>query len=1123
MNGERMKRVWRAAIGVCCLAMAGLLNTALAQQAAAPGSAYPGAELPDPLRQDAAAANAAGQNRLTAAVVPQTGHSSIVKSVAFSPDGRTALSGSNDNTLKLWDVATGQELRTFTGHSGEVKSLAFSPDGRSVLSGSGDTTVKLWDLASGQEIRTFQGHSGAVRSVTFFPDGRKILSGSADKTVKIWDIATGREIRTFTKHAGTVVSAAISPNGQTALSSGTDKTLKLWDTRTGKELHNLAGHSVMVHSAAISPDGRTAISGSGDNTLKVWDIATGRELRTFTGHAVISVAISLDGRTAISGGFDSTLRLWDIATGEQLRVIKSHGGLIYSVAISPDGRTALSGGLGNFPDFWDTATGQKLRTSKGYYAEWIHSVAVSPDGRAAVSASSEGIKLWDTAAGQMLRTFKGYSNGVKAAAVSPDGRTILSASIDHTLKLWTTATGHELRTFAGHAGPVNSIAISSDGRTAISGSSDNALKLWDIATGEELRTFTGHSKPILSVAYSPDGRTALSGSEDNTVKLWDMASGRELHTFENAGFAGSVSYTPDGRMALSASSDKTAKLWDTATGRKLRTFSGHTGLVLAVAISPDGRTALSGSVDQTLKLWDIATGKELRTFTGHAGVVRSIAYSSDGRTALSGSFDRTVRIWDLKKGNELARMVAEPDGGGWLTMTPEGFYSSSHRDTDTLAIVRGVEATAIGQVHQSLFNPGLVREALAGDPDGEVKRAAQFVSLEKVLDAGPPPAAAIITHAPGSRSGQDLVIVTARITDRGKGLGRIEWRVNGVTAGVMAKPDGTGPDYEVRRQLALDPGENQIEVIAYEGRNLLASLPARTSITYDGPADKVKPKLHILAIGINAYVDQGWTPPGSADKLAFLPLKLAVADAKAFGEEMQKAGAGLYSEVHVTQALDTDATPAGLDALIDKMAAGIGPRDTFVLYAAAHGTSLDGRYYLIPQDFQGGTDPQALKARAIGQERLQDWIANRIKAKKAVILLDTCESGALVGGHTRSRTDAPASEAAIGRLHEATGRPVLTAAATGKPAFEGYKGHGVFTYALMEALHQGDTNNNGRIEVTELAAHVAKRVPELAAEVDKHGIVKGIAVTAMRGVSGDKQSAHFGSTGEDFAVAGRLP
>jgi uncharacterized caspase-like protein len=139
-----------------------------------------------------------------------------------------------------------------------------------------------------------------------------------------------------------------------------------------------------------------------------------------------------------------------------------------------------------------------------------------------------------------------------------------------------------------------------------------------------------------------------------------------------------------------------------------------------------------------------------------------------------------------------------------------------------------------------------------------------------------------------------------------------------------------------------------------------------------------------------------------------------------------------------------------------------------------------------------------------------------------VILLDTCESGALTGGYTKSRTAGPMSEAAVGRLHEATGRPVLTAASPGKAAYENYKGHGVFTYALMEALHLGDTNNNGKIEVTELAAHVEKRVPELFAELKQDGwVVKGLATA--RGAGGDAQTAHFGSTGEDFSLVARIP
>ena len=239
---------------------------------------------------------------------------------------------------------------------------------------------------------------------------------------------------------------------------------------------------------------------------------------------------------------------------------------------------------------------------------------------------------------------------------------------------------------------------------------------------------------------------------------------------------------------------------------------------------------------------------------------------------------------------------------------------------------------------------------------------------------------------------------------------------------------------------------------------------------------------------------------------------------------MEKAGAGQYAGVHVTKVLDEEATPAKLDGIFGKLAEEISPRDTFVFYAAAHGYTAGGNYYMIPQDYQGGPDPEALKARAIGQDKLQDWIANRIKAKKAIILLDTCKSGALTSGYTKSRTEGPVTEAAAGRLHEATGRPVLTAASGGKSAYEGYKGHGVFTYALMEALHKGDTNGNGKIEVIELAAYVETRVPELFAELKANGwVVKGLAAATARGAGGDAQSAHFGSTGEDFSIVARLP
>ena len=300
----------------------------------------------------------------------------------------------------FWRWLYDQSSRTFAGHKGDVMSVAFSPDGRSALSGSSDDTLKLWDVATGKEIRSFAKHVNPVISVAFSPDGRSALSGSSDNTVKLWDVATGKEIRTFAGNTDPVTSVAFSPDGHSALSSGADHTFKLWDVATGKEIHSFAGHSNSVNRVAFSPDGRSALSGSADKTLKLWDVATGKEIRTYAGNArpVTSVAFSPDGRSALSSSAD-TFKLWDLAAGKEIRTFEGHTDFVTAVAFSPDGRTALSGSDDKTLKLWDVATGKEIRTFVGHSDE-VRSVAFSPDGRSALSGSwDQTLKLWDLTAG----------------------------------------------------------------------------------------------------------------------------------------------------------------------------------------------------------------------------------------------------------------------------------------------------------------------------------------------------------------------------------------------------------------------------------------------------------------------------------------------------------------------------------------------------------------------------------------------------------------------------------------------------------------------------------------------------------------------------------------------------
>jgi WD40 repeat protein len=293
------------------------------------------------------------------------GHSAGVNSVALSSDGSYALSGSCDNTLKLWDVETGECLRTFEGHSTAVNSVSLSSDGKHALSGSNDYTLKLWEVTTGKCLRTFEGHRGGVSFVSLHADCRNALSGSYDSTLKLWDLETGECMRTFNGHSDSVHSVSLSADGRYAFSGSSDTTPKLWDIETGECVRTFKeGDSAFIvsptsnrfdrssddMSASLSSDCRYAFSGN-CKTLKLWEVETGKLLRSFEGPSY-SVSFNSDDRYALSGSKDGTLRLWEIETGKCVRTFEGHKGRVDSVCLSFDGRYALSGSWDKTLKLW---------------------------------------------------------------------------------------------------------------------------------------------------------------------------------------------------------------------------------------------------------------------------------------------------------------------------------------------------------------------------------------------------------------------------------------------------------------------------------------------------------------------------------------------------------------------------------------------------------------------------------------------------------------------------------------------------------------------------------------------------------------------------------------------------
>ncbi|MEH2441116.1 nSTAND1 domain-containing NTPase [Nostoc sp.] len=592
------------------------------------------------------------------------GHDGFVRSVSFSADGKTLASGSDDNTIKLWNLETGKEIRTLKGHNSSVSSVSFSPDGKTLASGSYDKTIKLWNLETGKEIRTLKGHNSFVFSVSFSADGKTLASGSYDKTIKLWNLETGKEIRTLKGHDSYVFSVSFSADGKTLASGSYDKTIKLWNLETGKEIRTLKGHDGIVYSVSFSADGKTLASGSVDKTIKLWNLETGKEIRTLRGHDgfVYSVSFSADGKTLASGSEDKTSKLWNLETGKEIRTLKGHDIPVLSVSFSADGKTLASGSEDKTIKLWNLETGKEIRTlpseryvNKGHDGS-VFSVSFSADGKTLASGSyDKTIKLWNLETGKEIRTLKGHDSYVFSVSFSADGKTLASGSYDKTIKLWNLETGKEIRTLPseryankGHDSSVYSVSFSADGKTLASGSYDKTIKLWNLEIGKEIRTLKGHDGIVYSVSFSADGKTLASGSVDKTIKLWNLETGKEIRTLKgHDGIVFSVSFSPDGKTLASGSGDNTIKLWNLETGKEIRTLKGHDSPVYSVSFSADGKTLASGSYDKTIKLWNLETGKEIRTLKGHDSSVFSVSFSADGKTLASGSGDKTIKLWNL--------------------------------------------------------------------------------------------------------------------------------------------------------------------------------------------------------------------------------------------------------------------------------------------------------------------------------------------------------------------------------------------------------------------------------------------------------------------------------------------
>ena len=681
-----------------------------------------------------------------------------IYSVDISADSSLGISAGSDitNTLfeiKIWDLKEEKQIGTLSGHTKRITSVALSPDGRFALSGSEDLSIRLWDIQAHNCIQILTGHENTVNSVAISDNVKYAVSGSDDGTIRMWNLDTGQCVYILQGHGRPVKCVALSVDGSRAISGGKDQTAQVWDldwqNGKGRCVQVLEGHSHDVYSVAITPDGNLGFSGSGyDHTLCAWDLNKRKLLWQRNAHEyeVFALAVTMAGEFVISSS-SGEIRVWETKTGTCARTLQE-AGTSYGIAVVPDGSMVFTGDrygflsvwrpcLRQYSPSWSYATPRTMSTAlkteesfqkhleeilglvelrdfknaadkvnetrnisgferhpkllelasqigkhgqrKTLLGAWelrqltghdrmVMSVDISPDGKFALSAGTDMIlRYWDLETGQCISEMKGhrgYLNHINSAVFSPNGKNAATGCGDLSVRLWNLAEGNCIHTLTGHKGGVQSVAFSPDGSliASVSANKEGVLRLWDVTTGECIKILVCQADVLHEVNLSPQGLYALVAA-DRSLQYWDLARGEQV--FNQKAQPKCARISPDGRFAFTGSgiSDQySIRVWDLDTQSCIRKLVGHKEEIYSLVITADSRFLCSGSRDRTIRFWDIDSGECVWVLDQFANIVTSVKFSRDGRYLLCGCWDSTVHQWQLDWEYEFPQETPWNDG-----------------------------------------------------------------------------------------------------------------------------------------------------------------------------------------------------------------------------------------------------------------------------------------------------------------------------------------------------------------------------------------------------------------------------------------------------------------------------
>ncbi len=587
-----------------------------------------------------------------------------ISAIAVSTSGHSWAAGSERGEVWIWD-AGGQHLyRMWRAHTDRIRALAFSPDGRTLVTGSWDNTVKLWNVVGGALLWS-DWHAGNLASVAFAPDGRLLAtSGGTDATVHLWDTQNGMRTQTLV-HSYLVSALTWSPDGRLLASANSDGSIRVWERpwiQTITSIQTLSGHTRWAMGLAFAPDGDLLASGSWDGTIKLWELPSGQVYLTLIGHTdrVNRVAWSGDGQTLASCSRDRTIRLWNVTDGRSRAVLLGHTADISGLTFTPDNHSLLSSSIDGTLRLWEVSSGRCMRVMHGYVSS-LFGIDWNPNGTQLVSGGTNMlVTVWDVNGGTLDRELRGHRWTVSGVGWSPNGRWLASSGWDNTIRLWNMASGTwtQIPEYPDDPDTIFfSVAWSPSGAHLASGTYNGGVLVWDITAHSG--HWLGRQLPsgIRQVAWNPDGTRLVGTGDENIVYVWDVLNRTLLQQLPgHQGIATCVAWNANGTwLASGGRSQERGSLlvWDMQRGERIFACVEQVEVISAVAWGSSEKTLISGDSEGRLCWWDVPSGECIRVCKAHQGTVQSLKVSPDGRRLASCGDDGAIMLWDVQSGEHL--------------------------------------------------------------------------------------------------------------------------------------------------------------------------------------------------------------------------------------------------------------------------------------------------------------------------------------------------------------------------------------------------------------------------------------------------------------------------------------